>query len=120
MSVVYDEHRNFIHDENYPPIDDPHDPTPDDRYSDPNDPVVTALASYTSGAPSNFADHETRLDLGPPPLPKEDSPTVSNQRIKAIPKPERKVTTTVDGKFICEWPGCAEDIKIFQRKCEWK
>ncbi|KAK0719931.1 hypothetical protein B0H67DRAFT_484330 [Lasiosphaeris hirsuta] len=123
MSVVY-EHRNFIHDGSYPPMDDHHDPTPDaDRFADPNDSVVNDLATVATfnAPPPTFVDTpDNRLDLNTSSLPKEDSPTVTTpSRIKAIPKPDREVTKNVEGKFVCTYPGCTEDIREFGRKCEW-
>ncbi|KAL2017595.1 hypothetical protein VTK56DRAFT_1968 [Thermocarpiscus australiensis] len=143
MSVVY-EPRNFIHDGSYPPIDDHHhDPTPDaDRFSDPSDAVVNELvtvASFTAPPPPFVDTAEPRLDLpaaaaaaaaaatststsasAPTSAPKEESPTATTpQRIKAIPKPDREVTRNLEGKFVCTWPGCTEEPKEFNRKCEW-
>lgn len=113
-----------MHDGSYPPIDDHHDATSDaDRFADPTDSVVGDLASVaTFNAPSTpFADTaDTRLDLAAAALAKEDSPTATTpSRIKAIPKPDREVTKNIEGKFVCTWPGCSEDIREFGRKCEW-
>jgi hypothetical protein len=132
MSVVY-EPRSFIHDGGYPPMDDHHDSTPDtDRFPDPSDAVVNELASTvaTFTVPhTDFVDTtEPRLDLPTAPpaavptiTPKEESPTATTpQRSKAVPKPDREVTRNLDGKFICTWPGCAEEPREFIRKCEWK
>ncbi|KAK4154601.1 hypothetical protein C8A00DRAFT_42671 [Chaetomidium leptoderma] len=131
MSVVY-EPRSFIHDGCYPPMDDPQDPTQDAvRFTDPTDAVVNELATTvaTFAAPhQQYVDTpEPQLDLpAAPPVvttttaSKEDSPTATTpQRIKAIPKPDREVTRNLEGKFICTWPGCAEEPKEFIRKCEW-
>ncbi|KAH7633236.1 hypothetical protein B0T09DRAFT_355218 [Sordaria sp. MPI-SDFR-AT-0083] len=53
----------------------------------------------------------------------QQSPTTpvapSSGRIKPIPKPVRQATKNAEGKFVCLWPGCVEDIKEFGRKCEW-
>jgi hypothetical protein len=122
MSVVY-EPRNFIHDGSYPPMDDHHDASPDaDRYAD--DPVVGDLATVASyAAPASaFADAEARIDLVTSTLiAKEDSPSaITPHRIKSVPKPDREVTKNTDGKFVCTFPGCTEEIREFQRKCEWK
>ncbi|KAK0635159.1 hypothetical protein B0T17DRAFT_32739 [Bombardia bombarda] len=130
MSVAYE--TRYIHDGSdsalYPPLDDDHhqhDPTPEvERFTtDPNDSVVNNLATIaTFNAPPQFVDAgDTRLDLGVPPSPpKEDSPAATTpQRIKAIPKPDREVTKNTEGKFICLWSGCNEDIRVFSRKCEW-
>lgn len=129
MSVVY-EARNFIHDGNYPSMGDPqeHDRDPDaDRFTDPNDAVVSELASVTSAynAPPHILSEpdtrmEARLDLPASPM-KDSSPSAATpQRLKAIPKPERDVTKNADGKFVCTWPNCVEAVKVFSRKCEWK
>ncbi|SPQ22009.1 90e28286-d78b-413d-863d-ed1944c73796 [Thermothielavioides terrestris] len=139
MSVVY-EPRNFIHDGGYPPIDDHHhDATADvDRFPDPNDAdpsdavvneLATTVATFTAPPPPFDDTSEPRLDLSAGPTtetttataaPKEDSPaTTTPQRVKAIPKPDREVTRNLQGKFVCTWPGCAEEPKEFGRKCEW-
>ncbi|KAK3350693.1 hypothetical protein B0H65DRAFT_96251 [Neurospora tetraspora] len=57
----------------------------------------------------------------PPSHPQEQSPTTPapSGRIKPIPKPVRQATKNAEGKFVCMWPGCAEDVKEFGRKCEW-
>ncbi|KAK4122291.1 hypothetical protein N657DRAFT_576174 [Parathielavia appendiculata] len=131
MSVVY-EPRNFIHDGAYPPMDEPHDTAPDsDRFPDPSDAVVnelaTTVATFTQPHPEFVDTTEPRLELpvAPPTAvpttsPKEESPTASTpQRSKAVPKPDREVTRNLDGKFVCTWPGCAEEPREFVRKCEW-
>ncbi len=123
MSVAY-ESRGYIHDGSYPAIDDHHETSPDaDRFADPTDSVVNELASVaTFNAPTAFIDtSEPRLDLSTATLTKEDSPTATTpSRSKAIPKPDREVTKNGDGKYVCTWPGCTEDVKQFGRKCEWK
>jgi len=123
MSVVY-EPRTFIHDGGYPPMDDHHDPTGDaERFHDPTDSVVGDLASVATfnAPPPTFVDTpEPRIDLTAASLSKEDSPTATTpSRIKAIPKPDREVTKNADGKYVCVWHGCNEDIREFNRKCEW-
>jgi hypothetical protein len=117
MSTVYEARAFSMHDVNYPTMDDHSVTTPDaERYADPSDAVVGELAAVA------FVDTgEPRLDLSTPSLPKEDSPTPTTpQRIKPIPKPDREVTKNVDGKYVCTWPDCAEDVRSFSRKCEWK
>merc|ERR1711900_76770 len=55
-----------------------------------------------------------------PELPsKEDSDAPSPGRSKPIPKPDREVTKGDDGRFVCTWVGCTEDVRAFNRKCEW-
>jgi len=137
MSVVY-EPRNFIHEGGYPPIDDHHhhDPTPDaDRFTDPtSDAVANELAQVANSfaaPPSPFVDTKEfvesapeppRIDLAPISEPiKEPSPTSTTpQRTKAIPKPHREETKNPEGKYVCTWPSCAEEVREFGRKCEWK
>lgn len=52
-------------------------------------------------------------------LTKEDSEPPSPGRSKPVPKPDREVTKGEDGRFVCNWNGCTEELKIFSRKCEW-
>lgn len=132
MSVAY-EPRNFMHDGSYPNMDDHNDSTPDtDRFTDPSDPVVSELATvvaFPAPASTNFVEHvpepvpepqPVRLELSSLPLHKGDSPSApATQRIRPIAKPDREITKNLDGKFVCSWPGCTEDVKEFSRKCEW-
>ncbi|KAK5662995.1 hypothetical protein OQA88_6409 [Cercophora sp. LCS_1] len=119
MSVVF-EHRAYMqHDDSYPPMD----------HQDPiNDSVVADLATVaTFNAPVTFVESpEPQLNLAAEVLPpsslpvKEDSPTaITPTRIKPIPKPDREVTKNGDGKFVCTFPECTEEVKEFGRKCEW-
>lgn len=61
------------------------------------------------------------LEMHDEPLPqqKEESDAPSPGRSKPIPKPDREVTKGEDGRFVCTWPGCTEDVRSFNRKCEW-
>lgn len=129
MSNVAYEPRSYMQDGSYPPMDDHHDPAPDDRFPDPNDPDVAELTSFGAGPPSSFADPQTRLDLEPPSLLKEDSPAAAPaaapaasmpSRVKPNPKPEREIVKNAEGKYICTWPECPDGTKAFQRKCEWR
>ncbi|KAK3326482.1 hypothetical protein B0H66DRAFT_161577 [Apodospora peruviana] len=141
MSVVYE--ARYPHDGSsqafYPSLDDDHhDTAPDsERFADPTDSVVSNLATIaTFNAPSTafvdtddhrledtqLEDHrveEPHLESLPSP-PKDGSPTATTpQRIKAIPKPDRAVVKNAEGKYVCSWPDCAEDVREFGRKCEW-
>ncbi|RYP64915.1 hypothetical protein DL771_008547 [Monosporascus sp. 5C6A] len=50
-----------------------------------------------------------------------ESETSPTPRSKPIPKPDREVSKTDDGKFYkCTWPNCSEEVKTFNRKCEWR
>ncbi|KAL2073455.1 hypothetical protein VTL71DRAFT_10779 [Oculimacula yallundae] len=69
---------------------------------------------------SQDMDATEALNLDMPELPlKEDSDAPSPERLKAIPKPDREVTKGEDGRFICTWIGCNEEVRTFNRKCEW-
>ncbi|TPX10779.1 uncharacterized protein E0L32_008348 [Thyridium curvatum] len=126
MSVVY-EARSFIHDGSYPPIGDPHEHDavqPDDipRFDDADVSELAAVAaSYNAATAPILTEADTRLDLAPPELTKEDSPATSPTpvRIKAIPKPERDIQKNANGMYECSWPSCEEDVKEFSRRCEW-
>ncbi|KAH8687236.1 hypothetical protein BGZ60DRAFT_393160 [Tricladium varicosporioides] len=61
----------------------------------------------------------TMMELPELPQQKEESDPPSPGRSRPIPKPDRPVTKGDDGRFICSWPGCNEEIKSFNRKCEW-
>jgi len=55
-----------------------------------------------------------------PELPqKEESDAPSPGRSKPIPKPDREITKGEDGRFVCNWVGCTEEVRSFNRKCEW-
>lgn len=97
-------------------MDDHHDTTPDPdcftdtshctQFVDTSEPQLELPAVPTAPTPTSTS--------------KEDSPTATTpQHIKAI-KPDRVVTRNVEGKFICTWPGCAEESIEFTRKSEWK
>jgi hypothetical protein len=49
----------------------------------------------------------------------EESDARSPGRSKPIPKPDREVTKGVDGRYVCTWIGCTEEVRTFARKCEW-
>jgi hypothetical protein len=59
------------------------------------------------------------MDEMPELPPKEESDAPSPGRSKPIPKPDREVTKGEDGRFVCNWAGCTEEIRSFNRKCEW-
>lgn len=59
----------------------------------------------------------------PPSMPKSrtgssGSPVPS--RMKPIPKPDREVMKSRDGKYRCTTAGCSDEIREFSRKCEWR
>lgn len=59
------------------------------------------------------------MDEMPELPPKDESDAPSPGRSKPIPKPDREVTKGEDGRFVCNWAGCTEEIRSFNRKCEW-
>jgi hypothetical protein len=93
---------------------------------------ITELAAYNPSAPPPFPSpephHEIDLTSLPAvpeqpatlPTPKDDVELHGTQRSKPIPKPDRNVRKNAHGKYECTWHGCTEDLKVFNRKCEWK
>ncbi len=128
MSVVF-ETRNFIHDGGYPPMDDHQDGTSDvDRFTDATDAVVNELApvaTYNAPTASFVTPVTPRLDLSTAAVSavsKEESPggTPTPIRNKTVQKPEREITKNSEGKFVCAYADCTDEIKEWTRKCEWK
>jgi len=54
-----------------------------------------------------------------PELPPKEDEDAPSPRSKPIPKPDREVTKGEDGRFVCNWTGCTEEMRSFNRKCEW-
>lgn len=50
---------------------------------------------------------------------KDESDAPSPGRSKPIPKPDREITKGEDGRYVCSWQGCTEEVQSFGRKCEW-
>ncbi|KAK2070023.1 hypothetical protein P8C59_004558 [Phyllachora maydis] len=75
-----------------------------------------------TGTPSQAtaSSHECHLctlrNISYSPTPSRSS---TSYRAKNVPKPEREVTRTEGGKFVCNWPSCKDEVKEFLRKCEW-
>lgn len=40
-------------------------------------------------------------------------------RSKALPKPKRAMPRDDNGRYLCSFAGCTEEIRDFGRKCEW-
>jgi hypothetical protein len=72
---------------------------------------VQAIAAANAGTPDGGL-------VEMPELPKEESDAPS-PRSKPVPKPDRTVTKDENGRFLCSWPGCTEEVRDFGRKCEW-
>lgn len=142
MSVAY-EPRSFHEDSPYAPVgENDHDMNKYINEANVTDMANLAAATYEPASGSSPAVFDTSpspaLDLPPvvPPnvdptnVPVRDlSPVASNafgstqtpsHRIKPIAKPNREVTKSEDGKYICTWTECTEQVKKFQRKCEWR
>lgn len=66
-------------------------------------------------------DGDVRAAMGMPELPmRELSDAPSPGRSKPIQKPDRgNPPKDANGRYICTWLGCTEEIKDFGRKCEW-
>ncbi|KAI0387191.1 hypothetical protein F5Y04DRAFT_78695 [Hypomontagnella monticulosa] len=130
MSVVFKD-RDIISSDSYPAgIDGNPDEDGDTRsvrYS-PVPPVH--LLAYggaedaTLMSPSPNSPSLTSPNLGPP-TPPESLPTLAKadstraSRLGPIPKPDHTVTKTRDGKYFCSYAGCTDEVKTFNRKCEW-
>ncbi|KAK8073574.1 transcriptional regulator CBF1 [Apiospora phragmitis] len=121
MSVVGYEPRDFHLGSSYPNISD----------LSGNDGIGSAFEDDVSGLPLS-TDSPTHHPFGSPPAtssqlelpgPKSDSAqpadTPAAQRTKAIPKPDREAVKNVNGKYVCSFQDCTEDVKEFGRKCEW-
>lgn len=78
-----------------------------------------ALDLHPVGPPNVDPANVPVRDLSPAAPDVFDSTEARAHRIKPIAKPNREVTKSEDGKFICRWPDCTEPVKKFQRKCEW-
>ncbi|QSZ32805.1 hypothetical protein DSL72_002385 [Monilinia vaccinii-corymbosi] len=120
MSLSY-ESRAFMPDTQYPmqmahetqeqdefkAHDEPHYPSP---------PPPMSENPYTAQPMTETPEHQV-LEL--PELPKDEEEAPSPGRSKPVPKPDREVTKDANGRFYCTWAGCTEEIKDFNRKCEW-
>ncbi|OIW23707.1 hypothetical protein CONLIGDRAFT_140702 [Coniochaeta ligniaria NRRL 30616] len=128
-SQVAFEPRDFMHDGNYPPMGDHHVPGPDaDTSYVHHEAVANELAdgvSYNGAGVPSFDGADDDLDLDTPPAQTLVQPTSPpndghlQQRVKAVPKPNRVAVKNADGKFVCDHPGCEEEVREFLRKCEW-
>lgn len=96
------------------------------RYPSPPPPINDSQYHNTGLDHNETLEHGTGLDPTSALIdgitelqPKDELGDSSPSRSKPIPKPDREVTKGEDGKFICTWPGCTEDVRVFSRKCEW-
>ncbi|KAH8811719.1 hypothetical protein F5884DRAFT_286627 [Xylogone sp. PMI_703] len=120
MSLSY-ESRTFMPDANYPDMQMNHPQDQEDfkhdqpRYPSPPPPLSeNPYNPQAIGAPP-----DDRLEI--PELPKDESEAAASPgRSKPVPKPDREVTRYDNGRFYCNWPNCTEEVREFNRKCEWR
>ena len=145
MSVAlgYEARPFGLHTDPYPSIEDAeaaHDAgVPADEHGAFADHAVSELTNFSPPSPhpsllpppppppADATHHGIDLATSSPPppdLPLAEpaplAPAPAAQRTKAVPKPDREVRRTPDGKFLCSWDGCNETVKTFSRKCEWR
>jgi hypothetical protein len=84
------------------------------QYPDPN----TAMDEMN---PYNPPALDTQPGLNIPGIPElgKDEDEAASPRLRSIPKPDREITKGEDGRFVCNWVGCTEETRTFNRKCEW-
>ncbi|KAL3422504.1 C2H2 transcription factor [Phlyctema vagabunda] len=122
MSLSY-ENRAFLQDPpNYPTMQEQmqeeeynkHEAT---RYPDPD--ISYHQHAHTQG--TEITEGDVRAAMGMPELPmRELSDAPSPGRSKPVQKPDRgSPPKDANGRFLCNWLGCTEEIKDFGRKCEW-
>lgn len=90
---------------------------PHDEHNYPSPPPPMSENPYTTQPMTETPDHPS-LEL--PELPKDEEEVPSPGRSKPVPKPDREITKDANGRFYCTWPGCTEEVKDFNRKCEWR
>ncbi|KAI9742282.1 MAG: hypothetical protein M1818_004182 [Claussenomyces sp. TS43310] len=93
-----------------------HDATQQEGARYPTPPVPMSDMPYVPQQQAEMSV-DNRSDM--PGDSKSDSDAASPGRSKPVPKPDREVTKDGNGKFICRFLGCTEEIKEFGRKCEW-
>lgn len=103
------------------PIQQEHDDNLRRQYPSPPPPMDNQMFSQqqiddATAAALTIGDDMQELQQ---PQHKEESDPPSPGRSKPIPKPDREVTKGPDGRFVCEWPNCTEEVRSFNRKCEW-
>lgn len=132
MSLSYEAPRNFSE---YPQSAMMHDTHQDEsgihhshnhRYPSPPQPMNNNQYHNSELDQNGVLDHGPELDPTSALIDgitelhsKEEFDAQSPGRSKPIPKPDREVTKGEDGRLVCTWPGCTEEVRIFNRKCEW-
>jgi hypothetical protein len=120
MSLSY-ESRQFMTDANYPQMG-MHEPQEQEdiqhehpRY--PSPPMPSAEMNPYNPQLVDTAQEDAIENL--PNLQANETDAPSPGRSKPIPKPDREVTKGENGRFVCTWVGCTEEVRDFGRKCEW-
>jgi hypothetical protein len=120
MSLSY-ESRTFMPDANYPQMQI-HDPQEQEeiqhehpRYPSPPIPSSEMNPYNPQGMDTTQEDAIENL----PNLQTHEPDAPSPGRSKPIPKPDREITKGENGRFVCTWLGCTEEVRDFGRKCEW-
>ncbi|KAI1005949.1 hypothetical protein K3495_g2278 [Podosphaera aphanis] len=130
MSLSYEPPRSFS---DYPQSAMMHDAEENNihhghnhRYPSPPPPLSDAQFQTPGLENRPTVDHGPGLDATSALIdgitelqPKQEFDAPSPGRSKPIPKPDREITKGEDGRFVCRWSGCTEDIRVFNRKCEW-
>ncbi|KAI1481137.1 hypothetical protein F4774DRAFT_424428 [Daldinia eschscholtzii] len=129
MSVVFKD-RVVLPPGPYPSgIDGRHDQDGETRFSP--GPSIDGLVGYSAGEDqvllpvspsSNGLDSPSPFER--PISPPESLSTPGHRhtrppRLGPVVKPNRVATKNREGKFVCSFPGCNDEVKVFGRKCEW-
>lgn len=122
-STVPASHRNISltprrvgnHDDRLSPLDNMHDlGTFQNDDTELLDPLSPSSSHLEPTSPEEGLVHlnarKSRAGSSGSPVP---------PRLKPIPKPDREVRKTRDGKYLCTATGCTDETKEFTRKCEW-
>lgn len=83
----------------------------------PSPPLPAEDHPYANYNVTEDGDAHQQMDLQE--LQKDQSEAPS-PRSKPIPKPDREVTKDHNGRFVCLWETCTEEVRNFGRKCEWR
>lgn len=119
MSLSYESRSSFMPESNYPQMQMLQDPQEQDdmhqeqhtRYPSPPQP----LSENPYHAPHLNAAPDDGMEVPSLPSHEPEQPS-SPGRSKPIPKPDREVTKGPNGRFVCAYENCTEEIRDFGRK----